>query len=118
MCKEGWLGPFQDAHNKTRLRKHKGKKKKFKNLRFDYLKIVYVPPSYMTQAKGRLSNGWWFTEAWWWWKYGAYMVVLMWWDDGSFSKLYDSSKGWDYSCVWVLSRKVGLTLKEGWLEKT
>jgi len=57
------LGPFQDAHNKTRLRKHKGKKKKFKNLRFDYLKIVYVPPSYMTQAKGRLSNGWWFTEA-------------------------------------------------------
>jgi len=49
---------------------------------------------------------------------GRNMVVLMWRDDDSSFKLYDSSRGRDCGCVWVLWREVGPTLKEGWLEKT
>jgi len=54
------------------------------------------PPSYvMPSMKGRSKVVW---KLW-------YMDDMVWW--------------WWWCCgVWVLSRKVGPTIKEGWLEKT
>jgi len=32
----------------------------------DLYVMGYASSSYIIQAKGRLTNGWWFLEAWWW----------------------------------------------------